>query len=450
MHYDLARPRAAILAAGLLLSGCAATDFVTTAAREESPAAALPAQAPAAQRMEDHLSLEQAVHMALLRNPSLRALYYRAALSETAMTDAIAGAQGRNAGDLLEQERRFIVAATAPLAQPLASEVERRKADGARVEVASEMLRTANAVRRAWIAAVAAAENARYLERALMSAEASTELARRMVRVGNWPRLNELRERAFQGEVAVQLARARQAAIAERETLTRLLGLWGGEANYALPERLPDLPASPANLPNVEEVALRQRLDLQASRLAIFAEAREFVLDGYDHGELFGYRRGEVTLSETDYFAGGQSREIRVPIFDRRQARRDPKLLPYVQSIDRYEELAVSARSEARQAYLGYRAAYDVARHYRDTIIPLRKEISEENLLRYNGMLISVFDLLTDAREQITSVTSYIEAQREFWTAETDLRLALTVGGAGSGAGRTIRLPGGGSAAAGH
>ncbi len=394
--------------------------------------------------------MEQAVRLALLGNQSLRALYYRSVLSESAMTDAISSAGELNSGDPLDQERRFIVAATAPLAQPLASEVDRRKADRTRVEVASEMMHTANAVRRAWIAAVAAAENARYLERALMSAEAGTELARRMVRVGNWPRLNELRERAFQGEVAAQLARARQAAVTERETLTKLLGLWGSEANYSLPDRLPDLPASAANLPNIEELALRQRLDLQASRLSIFAEAREFELDGYDQGELFGYRRGEVTLSEADYFADGvRSRDIRVPMFDRQQARRDPRLLPYIQSVDRYGELAVAARSEARQAYLGYRTAYDVARHYRDTIIPLRKEISEENLLRYNGMLISVFELLADAREQITSVTNYIEAQREFWTAETDLRLALTVGGSGNGSGRTVRLPGG-SAAAGH
>ncbi len=450
MRHYLTRPRAIAIAAGLLLSSCAATESVTPSSQQPSTTAATASAPVATAPIQGQLSQDQAVRLALVNNKSLRALYYRSSLSESAMTDAIASAEGRNTGDPLDQERRFIVAATAPLSQTLASEVDRRKADRTRTEVASEMLQVSNAVRRAWIAAVASAENARYLERALMSAEAGTELARRMVRVGNWPRLNELRERAFQGEVAAQLARARQAGVSEREKLTKLLGLWGNEANYRLPDRLPDLPASPSELPNIEEVALRQRLDLQAARLGIFAEAREFALDGYDRGELFGYHRGEVSMSEEDYFTeNGRSRTIRVPVFDRQQARRDLKLLPYIQSVDRYEELAVSARSEAREAYLGYRTAYDVAKHYRDTIIPLRREISEENLLRYNGMLISVFELLTDAREQITSVTSYIEAQREFWTAETDLRLALTVGGAGGGAGRTVRLPGG-SAAAGH
>jgi hypothetical protein len=42
--------------------------------------------------------------------------------------------------------------------------------------------------------------------------------------------------------------------------------------------------------------------------------------------------------------------------------------------------------------------------------VPLRKQIAEENLLRYNGMLIGVFELLADARAQIASVNAAIEA----------------------------------------
>jgi len=57
--------------------------------------------------------------------------------------------------------------------------------------------------------------------------------------------------------------------------------------------------------------------------------------------------------------------------------------------------------------------------------VPLRKRIADENLLRYNGMLISVFELLADARDQIASVNASIEALRDFWLAETDLQLAL-------------------------
>ena len=72
-----------------------------------------------------------------------------------------------------------------------------------------------------------------------------------------------------------------------------------------------------------------------------------------------------------------------------------------MQAVHRTAEVAVNARSEVREAYSAYRTAYDLARHYRDEVVPLRKRISDENLLRYNGMLIGVFELLADAREQV-------------------------------------------------
>ena len=87
----------------------------------------------------------------------------------------------------------------------------------------------------------------------------------------------------------------------------------------------------------------------------------------------------------------------------------------------------MTARSEARESYLGYRSAYDVAAHYRDHIIPLRKRISREVLLRYNGMLLSTQDLLADSREQAGAVSAYIDALKEFWTAHATLEAALGV-----------------------
>ena len=57
--------------------------------------------------------------------------------------------------------------------------------------------------------------------------------------------------------------------------------------------------------------------------------------------------------------------------------------------------------------------------------MPLRQAIQEETLLRYNGMLASIFDLLAETRNQVAGVSAAIEAQRDFWLADTDLRTAL-------------------------
>ena len=96
-----------------------------------------------------------------------------------------------------------------------------------------------------------------------------------------------------------------------------------------------------------------------------------------------------------------------------------------MQTLHRAAETAINARSEVREAYTGYRSAYDIARHHLDEIVPLRQRISEENQLRYNGMLIGVFELLADARSQITSVNAAIQAKRDFWIAQADLDMAL-------------------------
>jgi hypothetical protein len=58
-------------------------------------------------------------------------------------------------------------------------------------------------------------------------------------------------------------------------------------------------------------------------------------------------------------------------------------------------------------------------------VVPLRRTISDERLLRYNGMLLGVFDLLADAREQIASVVASIAAQQQFWLADAALQAAL-------------------------
>ena len=120
--------------------------------------------------------------------------------------------------------------------------------------------------------------------------------------------------------------------------------------------------------------------------------------------------------------------------------------LTYMQAVNRAADAAVRARSEVRESYSAYRTTFDLARDYKEEVVPLRRRISEENVLRYNGMLISVFELLSDARSQIAAVNSYLETLRDFWIAETNLQLALT--GTSPGAANTSAGPASAAAAA--
>jgi len=119
---------------------------------------------------------------------------------------------------------------------------------------------------------------------------------------------------------------------------------------------------------------------------------------------------------------------VPIPLFDWGSGRVARAEALYMQAANRVAETAINARSEVRETYHGYRTSYDVARHYRDEVVPLRKQISDEVVLRYNGMLSSVFELLADAREQVGAVSTYIDHLQEFWIADAELQRSLAGG----------------------
>jgi outer membrane protein TolC len=121
--------------------------------------------------------------------------------------------------------------------------------------------------------------------------------------------------------------------------------------------------------------------------------------------------------------------EVQIPLFDFGEVKVRQAEESYLQAVNRLTAKAVNVRSEAREAYQAYRASFDIARHYRREVLPLRKIISDETLLRYNAMQIDVFALLTEARQRVTATNAAIEAERDFWLAETNLGVAVLGGG---------------------
>ncbi len=382
------------------------------------------------------LSPEGAVQTALLNNPGLQAGYAEVGIAEADLVQAsrwrgptFSFARLRR-GDETEYERSVFFDVLGLITIPLSVRVEEKRLAGAQNRAAAEGLRVALQTRKAWFSAVAAQESAKYAAQVKEAAEASAELARRMAAAGNFSKLDQAREQAFYAQAAALLARAQQEERAAREHLVRLMGLWGEDLAFRLPERLPELPKAPREPgENLEAQALAQRLDVQAARRDTEALAESLGLTKVNRFvSLLEF--GVLNNSETgEPRQRGWEIELGIPIFDFGQARSARVERLYMQAVNRTAEAAIQARSEVRQGYGAYRTAFDVAQHYRDEIVPLRKRISEEMLLRYNGMLASVFELLADSREQVAAVNAYIESLRDFWLAESDFQMVL-VGGA--------------------
>jgi outer membrane protein TolC len=381
------------------------------------------------------LSADAAVQIALLNNRGLQAVYSKLVLAEAQMVEGSLPPNPRisylhiaGSGEL-EIERSIVADILALATLPARSEIALARFRQAQLRAALETLRLAADTRRAYYRAVAAQELAAYLTEAQSAAATAAQLAVRLGETGSMNKLDQAREQVFYADITAQLATTRQAAASEREALIRLLGLWDGDLKFKLPNALPALPRRAQSLATIEVDAVRRRVDLQIARMELDAIARAY---GLTQATRF------INILEAGYadkietgapFKRGVAVDLQVPIFDFGEVRVRQAEAVYMQTVNRLLELAVNVRSQARDAYRVYRSAYDIAGHYQREVLPLRKIISDETLLRYNAMLIDVFSLLAEARQRIAATITAIQAKRDFWLATVELKAAVAGGG---------------------
>jgi outer membrane protein TolC len=390
------------------------------------------AKARVAELLKLPLSADSVVEIALLNNRELQASYADLGVSESDLVRAGRLANpsfsfGRlSGGAAVEFDRAVVFDLLGLFTMPMAKQVEQRRFEQAQLQAAYDSVGVVGEARRAFFEAVTAQQLVGYFEQVKEAADASNELARRMAAAGNFSKLAQMREQAFYSDATAQLARAQHKALASRERLNRVLALSGDLLNFKLPERLPDLPKAPAEPRDAEQTAMDKRLDVLMAKRATESMAKSLGLTKATRfinvlhvGYLNQGNTGEASKS-------GYEIELALPLFDFGSARVARAEATYMQALNRTAQVAINARSEVRESYSAYRTAYDLAKHYRDEVVPLRKRISDENQLRYNGMLASVFELLADSKDQISSVSGAVEALRDYWVAETNLQAALT------------------------
>lgn len=390
------------------------------------------------QLLQAPLSADAAVRIALLNNKGLQAAYNELGIAEASMIESSLPPNPTFALSRvwtpveLDVEERIAADILALATLPARAEVAAERFHQAQLRAAEETLRVGAETRRRYYRAVAARELVVSLSQAASAADSAAKAAKQLTETGAMNKLDQAREDAFQADVLIQLAKARQEATSDREQLVRGLGLSGSDP-LRLPEALPPLPKRPRSGFNAETEALRRRVDLQIARIEVDALAKSYGLTKATRFinllEVSGVVRTQRESSGSHGTGSGVEANFQIPIFDFGEVRVRQASEAYMGAVNRLSEKAVNVASQTREAYQTYRSSYNIANRYRNEVLPLRKTISDETMLQYGAMQIDVFSLLTETQRRIAANTAATEAKRDFWLANTNLDASIVGGG---------------------
>ena len=251
--------------------------------------------------------------------------------------------------------------------------------------------------------------------------DASVEVSRRLHEAGNITDLDFARHRAAMARSRLELRSAEVATRQSRERLNGLMGLSGRNTDWDLDQRLPDVPAEPLALTDVERSAIARSLDLEHARQRIVLAGQRH---GYDRAIALvpSMEIGAVAEKEPgEPWKVGPSVSVPLPIFDQGQARVARGAAELRRAQHEYYALAVRIRATARALVERVRGAGERALFLRDIVLPLQERIVGEAQLQYNAMQLGIFDLLRDRQQQIEAGVEYVGVLREYWGARADL-----------------------------
>jgi cobalt-zinc-cadmium efflux system outer membrane protein len=433
-----------IALAAALLTSCVSvprdagtSDVQQAIAQRGGPTIAWSAQPPTADHervaamLEDELTADEAVAIAMLNSPRLQVTLAEVGIARADLIEA-----STISNPILEAEIRYPAEPFRPfevsLAQTLIDLIQlpRRRAlgravfDAAQMRVSSEVLRFAGDVRAAYYELLAATRHLALSRITHDSAQTAAELAIKQHAAENISDLDLENEQALYEQAKLDLARTGQRVVLAREALLRVMGLRNTNGEWRVPESFPALPASELEQQQLEQLATAQRLDLVIARreleiaqrgvpMARLAMLEETIVDIHYEREPDGAH------------TVGPGIEIPIPIFNTGRAARTRAEAEFLRARHALAALESESASQLRAARATLAEARARVEYYRDVIVPRRTRIVELTKLEHNAMLAGAFQLLQARQNEVQAHRDLIDAQREYWTARTDLDRTL-------------------------
>jgi cobalt-zinc-cadmium efflux system outer membrane protein len=380
------------------------------------------------------LTVESAVQIALFNNRSLQATFEGIGLSAADLIEAATIPNPKidlsvrfpdkpPSGTYIDYSAALDFLSIVMI--PLKKRVAKDQLETSALRVADEILELVSQVKEAFYSLQASQQLLKRLQLIVDTNAASLDLAQRQHEAGNITDLALVQQQASYSRSRLDVATAEVEIRRNREKLNRLLGLWGPDTDWQIVGELPEVPSSEVPMKSLERLAISQRLDLQADYLLFTSEAKNLgltiafrLLGALD----FGVESERETDAQT---RTGPTFAIELPIFNQGQARINRGEAALRQAEDKFEALAVDVRSQIRELRDELTSKREIARFYRDELVPDQRRILNESLLNYNAMEIGNFELFTTKAEEVRTEREYIEAVRDYWITRVELERAV-------------------------
>lgn len=384
------------------------------------------------QMLGDGLRVEEAVQIALLNNPALRAIYEELPIAQADLVGAgLLGNPVFDAEALFGKDELSIgLSVVQPFMDvfliPLRTRMAESAFEATKLRVAGAVIDLAAQAQRTFYRLQAGAQRVELRQTVLLGLKSAYEFSQRLRAAGNITERDLMLSRAQYEQAKVDLAEAHAEVVVLRTELNKAMGLWGNAAEqWEVDARLAELPDEEVAPGSAQARAIASSLGLGMLRQEILAGAARLGLarptsfiPGADIGARFEDKPGEAWVI-------GPTLSVALPIFNWGQATVPQAQARLRQAQQRYTALAVEVRASVRAATVRVADSRARVTYYREVVLPLRTRAVALTQLQYNAMQIGIFELLEVHREQIQAGVNYIEALEAYWLAHSALEQIL-------------------------
>lgn len=379
--------------------------------------------------LEQDLTADAAVQITLLNNRRLQSVYQMLGIAQADLVQA-----GLLSNPVFGGEDRFAVAGGPgtlglSVAQsflelfyiPLRKRVAKSHLEETKLEVGGLVLDFEYETRIIFSRVQANAQLVEMFQQVGQAMESGYDFARRLHAAGNITDLELNQQRDLYEQARLDLRQAEADLIHSREELNQLMGLYGEQIRWRTTGRLDEVPLEEIDMERLESRVIEQSLDLKLAAQRIISAGHRL---GFNKTTaLIPWLDLGVESEKTADWEVGPSLSFPIPLFDQGRPRIARSRAELRQEQEHYTAFAVEIRSVVRQYQNNLEAAKEMARHYRQVVLPLRERITNETQLQYNAMQVGLLDLLRAREQQIEAGKAYVHTLYEYWSAKTAIEL---------------------------